>query len=232
MTADTPHKDECDLAEIKRRLQAAYRDDIARRESRGLSPWKVEVLAKFVERLRAAHERGAADGRRVADGRRCADLGAGPGLYAVPLRAEGFAVTCLDLSPEMAARCASKELPAVVGDFFWLPLANASLDAVWAMSSLLHVPKAHLREVLDEIARVLRPGGLCYLGFYRGHSDDYWPEDPLDPPRYFAMYQPDELRRAAQHPLLDLIDLVVVPLNDGGGDVDGHLGVTLRRTKH
>lgn len=205
-----------DVAEIKRRLRLSYRNDILRRETRGIRPWKTKVLEAFLTRLRPEQ-------------RTIADLGAGPGLYAVSLRDRGMAVTCLDLCPEMAARCAAKGLPAVVGDFYALPLRTASLDAIWAMSSLLHVPKAHLVDVLGEIARVLRPGGLCYLGFYRGRMDGYNPNDRLDPPRYFAFYQPDELRANAQHPSLDLIALNVVQFGDIPDDNDGHIGLTMRQ---
>lgn len=61
-----------------------------------------------------------------------------------------------------------------------------------AMNCLLHVPKAQPPGVLAEIKRVLKPGGLFYLGLYGGMSTDgIWEQDTFEPKRYFAMY-PDE----------------------------------------
>jgi ubiquinone/menaquinone biosynthesis C-methylase UbiE len=45
------------------------------------------------------------------------------------------------------------------GDMSRLPLAADTVDAVLAYHSLIHLPAAEHQTVLDEFARVLRPGG-------------------------------------------------------------------------
>jgi len=45
------------------------------------------------------------------------------------------------------------------GDMTQIPLAEDTVDAVLAYHSLIHVPAAEHQTVLDEFARVLRPGG-------------------------------------------------------------------------
>jgi ubiquinone/menaquinone biosynthesis C-methylase UbiE len=107
--------------------------------------------------------------RAVAMTRRgaAADLGCGPGQLVIELvrRAPGLHVTGIDLSEEMIARGQDKAHRAGVadrvsfrrGDARQIPFPDASLDLVISTLSLHHWsdPVA----VLDEIARVLRPGG-------------------------------------------------------------------------
>ncbi len=96
-----------------------------------------------------------------------ADLGCGPGHLAIELAqaAPGLEVTGVDLSDEMLAQARGYAQLAGLGervafkrgDAARIPFADASLDLVVSTLSLHHWsdPAA----VLDEIARVLRPGG-------------------------------------------------------------------------
>ncbi len=65
----------------------------------------------------------------------------------------------------------------IVGDAQYLPLADSSVDALAAESLLEHVRDPKL--VIEEIYRVLKPGGLVYLtvpfiiGFHSS-PEDYW----------------------------------------------------------
>lgn len=45
------------------------------------------------------------------------------------------------------------------GDMSRIPLATDTVDAVLAYHSLIHVPAAEHQTVIDEFARILRPGG-------------------------------------------------------------------------
>jgi len=95
------------------------------------------------------------------------DVGCGPGhlVLALARRAPGLHVTGLDLSAEMLAQGKKNARQANMddrvtfryGDAQALPFAAASLDLVISTLSLHHWsdPVA----VLDEVARVLRPGG-------------------------------------------------------------------------
>ena len=55
-------------------------------------------------------------------------------------------------------------------------------DEAWAgiaaFYSLIHIPRANLRETLRELRRVLQPGGWLLLAFHIGdetiHLDDWW----------------------------------------------------------
>jgi hypothetical protein len=60
---------------------------------------------------------------------------------------------------------------------------------VFALNSLLHVPKESFSEVLRDIHALLRPSGLFYLGVYGGEdSEGPHPNDSHEPPRFFSFY--------------------------------------------
>jgi len=54
------------------------------------------------------------------------------------------------------------------GDAEALPLADTSIDAVYAFGVLHHTPD--LTTALAEIRRVLRPGGMLWIAVYNRHS--------------------------------------------------------------
>lgn len=63
------------------------------------------------------------------------------------------------------------------GDLTRLPLTDGSLDAVLAYHSLIHVPSGEHQTVIDEFARVLRPGGHLLVsegpGEWQGTNPDW-----------------------------------------------------------
>lgn len=87
------------------------------------------------------------------------DIGCGMGRDLVRLDALGLAAIGIDASMSMLATARSRfRLPLVQGDAARLPLRAGSLDGCRIERVLQHVisPKA----VVDEIARVVRPGGF------------------------------------------------------------------------
>jgi arsenite methyltransferase len=90
-------------------------------------------------------------------GSRVLDLGCGPGATAKYLCACGHRVLALDLSRDFLARAAAPGVARLLANAQILPLADASLDAIFCecVLSLAADPAAALREA----ARVLAPGG-------------------------------------------------------------------------
>lgn len=96
-------------------------------------------------------------------GPRVLDVGCGPGALAVPLFHAGREVVALDLSPGMVASAKarigdSSRAGFVVANATALPFATGSFDVVVTTGALEYVPD--LQRAVDEIARVLRPGGI------------------------------------------------------------------------
>jgi SAM-dependent methyltransferase len=84
----------------------------------------------------------------------------------------------IDLSPEAVAFCHQRGLHNVAqSDVSALPFADASFDAVICSSVLYHQWIKDVRNALDELRRVLRPGGLllinlpAYQFLHSAHDD-------------------------------------------------------------
>ena len=160
---------------IKQRLVTPLFDVVAPRYDRftrifsfGMdASWKRELLAG-VERLTPA-------------GATVFDLASGTGdlALAVARRVPGAKVTGIDASRAMV-EAAERRRPAeigdrvrfTVGDMTSIPAADATVDLVTAGYALRNAPD--FREVVREVRRVLKPGGLFLtLDFYRPESP-FW----------------------------------------------------------
>jgi SAM-dependent methyltransferase len=87
------------------------------------------------------------------------DLACGSGAVSRELAARDRTVVGIDLSAAELAMAAERGPgPWVRGDIRRLPFKDASVDAVTASLGLVVVPE--LSEVLSEVARVLKPGGV------------------------------------------------------------------------
>lgn len=176
-----------DVHDVDRRHRAFYDAEAPARAGRPLDPDRLRVRDDFVGRLRAA---GAAS---------VLEIGCGTGRDAAALAGAGIAYVGLDLSagPASVVRAAGHRV--VVGSATHLPLTDGSVDAVWSASTLMHLPADGLRMALDEVARVVRPGGLLALGVWGHDVDGEW-TDPHG--RYFRQRTVDglleEVRRVAE----------------------------------
>ena len=101
-----------------------------------------------------------------------------------------------DLSSAMVKKCKEKNIQAYEMDFYNLSDLNEKFDCVWAMNTLLHVPKADLDNVLNEIRKVLNPNALFYMGVYGGvdFEKDYVKAEVSKTPRFFSYYSQDNLK--------------------------------------
>jgi ubiquinone/menaquinone biosynthesis C-methylase UbiE len=97
----------------------------------------------------------------VPESARMLDAGCGPGRPVLSHLTDVASAVGLDFSGEQL-RLATENAPEaalVRGDMTSLPFARGTFDAVVAYWSLIHVPMDDHRTVIDEFARVLRPGG-------------------------------------------------------------------------
>ncbi|MDI2031359.1 methyltransferase domain-containing protein [Saccharopolyspora sp. TS4A08] len=108
------------------------------------------------------------DRLRVDDTHHVLDVGCGIGGPALrTARRTGARVTGITVSEaqieqaKAVARSEGLRLDFQLADALRLPFPDASFDAVFALESMMHMPDR--RQVLGEIARVLRPGGRLVL---------------------------------------------------------------------
>jgi SAM-dependent methyltransferase len=168
--------------DLTRTLRDAYDRRVEERAMRPAPAWETAERDIFLEVLRQ---------ERIAT---LLELGAATGSDAAFFKANGFEVVCVDLSPQMVERCRGRGLVAHVMDVADLRLPPDSFGAVYAMNCLVHVPKSQLRGVLEGIGRVLKPGGLFYLGLYGGREfEGVWDDDYFDPKRFFCHHLDENL---------------------------------------
>jgi SAM-dependent methyltransferase len=96
-------------------------------------------------------------------GSRVVDVGGGGGYFAAAFRERG--AECLLVEPD-PAELYSRGAPgsaSVIGNGYWLPLADDSVDVCFSCNVLEHVRDP--AGLIDEMIRVTRPGGLVYLSY-------------------------------------------------------------------
>jgi ubiquinone/menaquinone biosynthesis C-methylase UbiE len=107
--------------------------------------------------------------RRVAAGERWLDLGCGSGIITRELSRRGAIVTGVDGSPAMLSYAKSRPNPQNAPPITWVLadiqklawLDSASCDGILCSSVIEYMPDPS--SFLEEISRVLRPGGTLIL---------------------------------------------------------------------
>lgn len=116
-------------------------------------------------------DQAAAIVQRVGTGKALLEVGCGTGLILERVakfaqRAEG-----VDVSPGMVEHARRRGLDVRVADATSLPYADAVFDVAFSFKVLAHVPR--FDEALDEMLRVVRPGGHIVFDIYNRRSLRY-----------------------------------------------------------
>lgn len=99
------------------------------------------------------------------------DVGCGVGRHMVYLGGRGFRVAGLDVSPggiDLAAQaCAGRGITfeGQVSDMTTLPWPDGTFDGALSTSTIHHHRRADVIRALDEVRRVLKPGGSFLVDF-------------------------------------------------------------------
>lgn len=181
-TIDTPIDQELDLD-----TATAHRDwDTRWQSDSGRQGWLDAEADVIQTALPALQERGA----------RALDLGCGVGRHSLFLARQGFDVTAMDGSPagldyaRAQAAEAGLEITFAEGFMTDLPFADAAFDYILSWNVIYHGDGPVVRRAIDEIRRVLRPGGLYQgtmlskrhgnFGLGREVAPDTWQDDAAD----------------------------------------------------
>ncbi len=107
------------------------------------------------------------DYERLA-GRLVLDIGGGPGYFSAVFAQRG--AHCVVIEPDGAELLGRGSAPegAVVGDGCRLPVRDGCADICFSSNVLEHVPRPD--ELIAEMIRATRPGGLIYLSFTNWYS--------------------------------------------------------------
>ncbi len=113
------------------------------------------------------------------NGKRVLDIGCGPGWYSVNLAKNGAKVVSLDLTENAIFRCRryfkayGLHGDKVVADAQQLPFKSNSFDGVISSGVLHHAP--NVRKTIEEVHRILKPGGRSTISIYYKNALLRWP---------------------------------------------------------
>jgi len=144
--------------------------------------WRADALAESRRRFAA----------RLAADACVLDVGCGPAHDTARLRELGLRAIGFDRSHGMLAQARPHQLPLLLGDMRQMPIRAGALDGLWVCASFLHIPKHAAPAVLNELRRVLRPGGVLFISIKRGQGQR-WIAHGSGHQRFFVFYQEDEL---------------------------------------
>ena len=137
----------------------------------------------------------------IPAGGRILDVGCAAGRDARYFHDRGFEVTGIDFSERMIeeARSVNPAIEFEVMDFEALRL-DRTFDGIWAAASLHHLPKKNLPGVLQNLYRLLKPGGQFFVKVKHGDRDGMRSNEKfgITANRYFAFYEVPELETALQ----------------------------------
>lgn len=112
------------------------------------------------------------------------DLGAGTGRTYSYFNQRGYKYIGLDFSPKMKkyAYKIHGEFPYIVDDMINIKehFSNASLDAIFAVYSLFHLPTEDLRKLLKDIYDVLKVNGIFLFSYQIGQCEEMVDEPYLN----------------------------------------------------
>lgn len=192
-----------DVVAVKQQLVEAYNRKAKDRDATPKASWKVEERNAFLDLVSAGRHHSLLE------------IGCGTGQDSLFFQEHGLNVVCVDMTPAMIELCRDKGLDARVMDFSNLTFPDESFDAIWALNCLLHVPKHELPRVLDGIRRVLKPGGLFYMGVYGRHnSEGIWEDDDYQPKRFFSFFDEEALTKTLAE-FFTIVSFKTLPHSEG-----------------
>ncbi|HYN32582.1 MAG TPA: class I SAM-dependent methyltransferase [Ilumatobacteraceae bacterium] len=139
---------------------------------------------------------------------RVIDVGSGPGLDTEAWHRDGFGVVGVDLAHGNIELMREGGLVGVTGSLYSLACRTAAFDALWTMSTFVHVPDDRFHEAITEMIRVVRPGALLGIGTWGGFDFEGVREfGDLRPCRFFSLRSHDRWRQLlVEHGELEVFD--------------------------
>lgn len=117
------------------------------------------------------------------------DVGCGSGRDSKYFLEQGFDVVAFDASESLAKLASEKinhsVLVKTIGEMTWVD----EFDGVWAMASLLHLPKSEFEDAISRCFAALKVDGQFFCSLKIGQGEG------LDAKgRFFSYYTPEELK--------------------------------------
>lgn len=125
----------------------------------------------------------------LPSGARILDFGCGSGRDSKYFLQQGFDVTATDGSAELCEIARKLTGLPVRHELFQDLTEVEAYDGIWACSSILHLPKTELADVLAKMITAVKPGGIIYTSFKYGTFEG------VRNGRYFTDFTEETFRR-------------------------------------
>lgn len=126
-------------------------------------------------------------------GKEILDLGCGAGDHSDYFVKQGLRVTSIDISKEMIEICKGKKLNAEIMDIEDLKFEDNTFNGIWAVTSLLHIPKSKLPLVIDKLHKILKNKGVLYVCVKEGKGEGLIKDKEQNSQRFFSFWEKEEL---------------------------------------
>jgi ubiquinone/menaquinone biosynthesis C-methylase UbiE len=83
------------------------------------------------------------------------------------------------------------DLPMQFGDMRFLPFESNYFGYVYSWNTIFHMNKVDIKKAVNEMIRVLKPGGLCFVNFLSIDSEFYGEGEEQNPGE-FLQFERDE----------------------------------------
>lgn len=136
------------------------------------------------------------------------DIGCGIAINAKNFANNGYGYIGIDAS-EAALKIARKNNPGI--EFIQMNMHRLNFpdnyfDGFWATVSLLHISKAKITSILQEIHRVVKNSGHGFISMQKGSEEKMIPSpDAPGKERFFALYQLDEFANILENNNFEVI---------------------------
>ncbi len=166
------------------RYAKAYDETVSKyfENTKTMEPVEIEMREDFMSRL----------AKRAS----ILDVGCGPGRDAKFFSERGFSVIGIDLSPRMIGM-AKKIAPKArfeIMDFLDLRFEKGSFGGIWFNAGLIAVGKRHAKSVLRSVNRILKAGGILFVGVKEGKGEGFELDKRYGNGRYFSYFSEEEIR--------------------------------------
>lgn len=122
------------------------------------------------------------------------DLGCWPWHHSVYFKEKWFNVTSIDLSKWIINLCKEKWLNAQIMDIENLELEDNSFDWIRAATSLLHIPKSNIENVIKKLTQILKDDWILHVSVKEGTWERFVEDRSWWKKRFFAFWEENELK--------------------------------------
>lgn len=118
---------------------------------------------------------------RLGPRQKILDAGSGASIFPIYLAHRGHQVTAVDLQvARRLGKSTGVSVDYVEADVVALPFGDGVFDGIFCISVIEHLPEEAIAKALEELRRVLRPGGRLLLttDYYHDADAEIWYEGP------------------------------------------------------